>query len=181
MYKKHGVLALFLLLIVILVLKPRVIFNLYNNILGRLFLIGVIVFFTTCNVVLGLLVGLCLIIVSNLFFTEGMDNLNTDSKPIIQSGLTIGDDNAVSSTDAKVVVTTKAEENGVTVDGSKISDLQAKAQAQGVDRQTVQESIEAKSSKTIPVDKSNFKSTEVSPNESDSSVTEGFVEKYASF
>ena len=138
MYKKHGILGLFLLLVVILVLKPRIIFNMYNNILGRVVLIGIVLFFTTCNVALGLLAALCLIIVSNMFFMvgvniEGLTNLDNESEPnMIQPGLTIGDDNASSTdTNDKLNVITKekakakANANGITVtgDGSKLSDL----------------------------------------------------------
>ena len=81
MYKKYGIFGLFLLLVVALILKPRVLFNLYRNILGRVVLIAVVIFFTMFNVTLGLLAALCLIIASNMFFMEGFDNE------------TIGDDN----------------------------------------------------------------------------------------
>ena len=184
MYKKYGIFGLFLLLVVILVIKPRVIFNLYNNILGRVVLIGVVLFFTISNITLGLLAALCLIIVSNMFFMEGMDNLNSMDKSMIQSGLTIGDDNAVSPSGTQIQVTTKDQikTKVEAKDGSTISELQSQAAAQGVDRQTVQETIQAKSSKTIPVDKSNFKSDDVSPNEpTTSATTEGFYNKYAKF
>jgi len=174
MYKNYGIFGLFLLLVVILVIKPRVLFNLYNNILGRVLLIGVILFFTISNITLGLLAALCLIIVSNMFFMEGMDNLN------LESGLTIGDDNAVTPSESQVQVITKEQVKAK--DGSKISELQSQAAEQGVDRQSIQESIESKSSKTIPVDKSNFKSDDVSPNEpTTSATTEGFYNKYAKF
>jgi hypothetical protein len=199
MYKKHGILGLFLLLVVILVLKPRIILNMYNNILGRVLLIGLVLFFTTCNVALGLLAALCLIIVSNMFFMggvnmEGLTNLDneSDTNQMDQAGLTIGDD-TVSATDtnAKLKVITKAKASGMTItgDGSKLSELQAQAQEQGesegVDRQTVQETIQSKSSKSIPVDKTNFESTEVEASEPTTSVTESFSNKktmgYASF
>jgi len=178
MYKNYGIFGLFLLLVVILVIQPRFIFNLCNNILGRLLLIGVVLFFTISNITLGLLAALCLIIVSNMFFIEGMDNLN------LESGLTIGDDNAVTPYESQVQVTTKEQikAKGESKIGSKISELQSQAEAQGVDRQTIQESIQAKSSKTIPVNKSNFNSDDVSPSEpTTSATTEGFYNKYAKF
>jgi hypothetical protein len=190
----HGILGLFLLLVIILVLKPRFILNMYNNILGRVLLIGVVIFFTTCNVALGLLAGLCLIIVSNTFFMEGLTNLDDQSNPdnMVQPGLTIGDDNVTSDDPASklnVITKAKAKENadGTTVIGDdlKLSEIQAEAQSQGVDRQTIQETIQSKSSKAIPVEKSNFESTEVKANESSTSVTEGFCNKkpigYANF
>jgi hypothetical protein len=191
MYKKQGILGLFLLLVVILVLKPRIILNMYNNILGRVVLIGLVLFFTTCHVALGLLAALCLIIVSNMFFMvgsniEGLTNLDNESEPnMIQPGLTIGDDNTSSTnTNDKLKVITKAKAkanaNGITVtgDGSKLSELQAQAQEEGVDRQTVQETIQSKSSKAIPVDKSKFESNEVQASEPTTSVTESFNNKH---
>jgi hypothetical protein len=178
MYQKHGIVGLFLLLVAILIVKPRVFYNLYNHILGRVLLIGVIIFFTTFNVTLGLFAALCLIIASNMFFIEGLSNLN-EGDPMIKPGTTIGDDNEVSSSsDAKLTVTTKAKakakEKG---DGSKISELQEQAEAQGVDRQTIHETIQAKSSKTIPTNPASFASEDVSPSETTSSV-DGFHNKY---
>jgi hypothetical protein len=186
MYKKHGILGLFLLLVVILVLKPGIILNMYDNILGRVVLIGIVVFFTTCNVALGLLAALCFIIISNVFFMvgsntniEGLTNLD-NPQAMIKPGLTIGDDN-VSSTDTnnKLKVITKAKANGITItgNGSKLSEIQAQAEEQGVDRQTLQETIQSKSSKSIPVDKTKFESTEVQANEQTTSVSEGFSNK----
>ena len=157
MYKKHGILGLFLLLIVILVLKPKFILNMYNNILGRVLLIGLVLFFTTYNVALGLLAALCLIIVSNMFFMEGLDNM------------TIGDDNVVSPDEAKIKVSTRAEKE----------EKEKEEEVVGVDRQRVHETIQPKSSKTIPVDKNIFNSEDVSPNESSSQVLEGLMNKYA--
>jgi hypothetical protein len=183
MYKKHGILGLFLLLVVILVLKPRIILNMYDNILGRVVLIGIVVFFTTCNVALGLLAALCLIIISNIFSIVGsnMEGLTNLDDGTTQPGLTIGDDN-VSPTDTndKLKVITKAKANAITGDGSKLSEIQAQSQAaaeEGIDRQTVQETIQSKSSKSIPVDKTKFESTEVQASEPTTNVTEGFSNK----
>ena len=169
MYQKHGISGLFLLLVVILIVKPRVFYNLYNHILGRVLLIGVVIFFTLCNVTLGLLAALCLIVASNMFLIEGLDNLHSST------GTTIGDDNALTSSDAKLTVTTKAESKDK--DGQKINELDA----QGVDRQTIHETIQAKSSKTIPVDAKIFNSEDVKPSETSSTVVEGFINKYAKF
>jgi hypothetical protein len=179
MYQKHGIVGLFLLLVAILIVKPRVFYNLYNHILGRVLLIGVIIFFTTFNVTLGLFAALCLIIASNMFFIEGLSNLN-EGDAMIKPGTTIGDDNEVSSSsDAKLTVTTKAKDRdkGSKGDGSKISELQEQAEEQGVDRQTIHETIQAKSSKTIPTNPASFASEDVSPSETTSSV-DGFHNKY---
>jgi hypothetical protein len=196
MYNKHGILGLFILLVIILMLKPRVIFNLHNNILGRVVLIGVVLFFTMNNVTLGLLTALCLIIASNMFFMEGLTNLSGNETPMIQPGLTkgsgaltVGDDNIdgslnngnTISVETKEQVKAKAIASGK--DGAKISELQEQAQTggqtQGVDRTSIQESIQAKNPKTIPVDKSVFRSEEVSA--SDPTTTEPFVSSYSKF
>ena len=154
---KNGILGLFVLLVIILMIKPRVFYNLYNHILGRVLLIGVVLFFTMFNVTLGLLAALCLIIVSNMFFMEGLDNM------------TIGDDNVVSPDEAKIKVSTRAEKE----------EKEKEEEVVGVDRQRVHETIQPKSSKTIPVDKNIFNSEDVSPNESSSQVLEGLMNKYA--
>ena len=60
--------ALFLLIVAIVAVKPDIINDLYGNILGRIVLIAIILFFTIHNTTLGLLVALCLIVASNQFF-----------------------------------------------------------------------------------------------------------------
>lgn len=176
MYKKCGIVCLFLLLIVALILKPRVLFNLHRNILGRVVLIGVVLFFTMFNVTLGLLAALCLIIASNMFFMEGFDNV------------TIGDDNADGSLNDGTTITVETKDKmkeKMKEKAKKLSELQAQAQAEadseGVDRPSIHDSIQPKSSKTIPVDKSKFSSDEVSPSESTATTTstETFVSSYA--
>ena len=184
MYEKHGILGLFLLLVVALILKPSVLFNLHKNILGRVVLIGVVLFFTMFNVTLGLLAALCLIIASNMFFMEGLTNLNGDEKSMIQPGLTVGDDTVPSdgkiSVETKEKVRSKAQTKASDSDVT-ISELQEKSQegGLGVDRTAIQETIEPKSSKSIPTDKSIFRSEEVSA--SDPMTTEPFVSSYSKF
>ena len=197
MYKMHGILGLFLLLVIILMLKPRVLFNLYNNILGRVVLIGVVLFFTTCNITLGLLAALCLIIVSNMFFMEGLTNLDGDNNSMIHRASTegsrastegsrastIGEDNedGTINTGDKITVETKEQVKAnvkakvSSNDGATISELQE----QGVDRASIDESIRPKKPSSIPVDKSVFRSEEVSA--SDPATTEPFVSSYSIF
>jgi hypothetical protein len=178
MYKTFGILGLFLLLVIILIINPLVIHTAYNNILGRIILIGIVIFCSMNNVTLGLLAALCLIIASNMFFTqgsynlfEGLENINTNT-----SGLTIGDDTQTSTTsDQKVNIITNALSNTKKSDSSKISELKAQAESQGVDRQAIQESIQPKSSKSLNVDKTTFSSEDVSPNDS---TKEGFGSQY---
>ena len=73
--KSQSIGALFLALVLILGLNPKIINNIYDNILGRIFLICVVIFFSINSVTLGLLVVLIIIIASNQFgsFTEGFE------------------------------------------------------------------------------------------------------------
>ena len=170
MYKNNGILGLFLILVVAMILNPKVLFNLYNNILGRIVLIGMVLFFTMFNVTLGLFGALCLIIASNMFLTEGLDNL------------TVGEDNIPSSGRVSVETKEKVRSNAETkAAGSDltIGDLQAQAQSGGIDKESIHNSIQSMSSKSIPTDKSNFRSEEVSPSES--TTTEPFMSSYANF
>ena len=74
--------ALFLLIVAVVIVNPSIINDLYDNILGRIVLIAIILFFTMHNTTLGLLVALCLIAASNQFFgvnkmrIEGLEPLN---------------------------------------------------------------------------------------------------------
>jgi hypothetical protein len=79
MQKIQFLIGLFVLIVVVLVLNPRVINDIHKTILGRIMLIGLVIFFTAHNTTLGLLVALCLIIAINMFFMEGIDE--TLSKP----------------------------------------------------------------------------------------------------
>jgi len=163
-------------LVITLMVKPRIIYDIYDNILGRFVLIAIIIFLTTHNVTVGLLAALCLIISSNMFFTEGLENMEDTT------GVTIGDDNAVNtvSSDKKIIVTSKVMNEGTTTDGAKISELksqlQSVAEENGIDRQTVEESIRSKSSKSLPVNNSSQTSTDVQPNEP--TTTESFSSMY---
>ena len=174
-------LALFIAFLLIIVWKPGHIYDTYQqSILGRIVLIGVVIFFAKENMVLGLLAALILIAVSNQFGMriEGLDTMPT----------TIGDDNATvtatASTTSAIPVTTTAsaatantniDEQAKKVDEikKKLSDLKAKLDEDGVDREDIKDAIKAKPSNSMPVDKSAVSSTEdVAPAES--STKEGF-------
>jgi hypothetical protein len=172
MYKKFGVLGLFLMLISILIVNPLVIYNVYNNILGRVILIIIVIFLTINSVTLGLLAALCLIIASNMYFIEGLENMN------MIDGVTIGDDNVntSSSSDKKIRVITSSTKIHHPTKDSKISELKSIAQEDGVDRQTIEESIRSKSSDTLPTSENSQNSDDVQPSES--TKTEGFSSLY---
>lgn len=85
--KMQGVLGLFILLVIILIISPGFYNNLYNNILGRVVLISLLLFFATNNVTLGLLVALIIIIGTNMYFVEGLSvNSNTGTSTVTSSG-----------------------------------------------------------------------------------------------
>jgi hypothetical protein len=77
--KMHGVSGLFVLLVIILMVKPIFYNNMYNNVLGRVVLIAILLFCATNSVTLGLLVALIIIIGTNISFVEGMKNDDTSS------------------------------------------------------------------------------------------------------
>ena len=62
--KTHGLFILFILLILLLVFKPDIIKNMYNTFLGRLILVGIVIFFAMNNMTLGLLTAFVFIIFS---------------------------------------------------------------------------------------------------------------------
>jgi len=140
MQKIQFLIGLFVLIVVVLVLNPRVINDIHKTILGRIMLIGLVIFFTAHNTTLGLLVALCLIIAINMFFMEGMEGATT-----------IGDDNVTpATTEPKINVSTTAPKE------EEDKDV-------GVDKQTVHESIQPVESAAIPVNKSDFSSVDVAP------------------
>ena len=73
--KTKSIGALFVALVIILAVNPKVINNIYGTILGRLFLVCVVIFFAMNNTTLGLLVVLVIITALNQFgsFTEGFE------------------------------------------------------------------------------------------------------------
>lgn len=136
----QGMICVFTLLCIILAVNPRIIKNIYNTILGRIVLLAIIAFISMNNVTLGLLFTLCLIIILHRFgnFAEGMESQ------------TIGDDNAPSTDSAtkiKVITTPTV---------SELKDkIAAMAGGQGVDIQSMQQTIRPVDSKTLPISNNN--------------------------
>jgi hypothetical protein len=154
--------ALFLVLVVILALNPKIINNIYENVLGRIFLICVVIFFSINNATLGLLAVLVIITGLNQMgsFTEGF----TEGQPVLTKG---------------AVDNVKPLINKV----KKISNLkEEKAEGStGVNLQYLRNTTMAKDSNTIPVDKKMNSSEEVSPSTSsmlNPSVKENFSSLY---
>lgn len=139
--KIHGVQGLFLLLVLVLVISPKTIKNVYDTILGRLVLICIIVFFTIHNATLGLLVALIVIISSNLFLFEGIENMPT--------------------TDGTINVVTDAKDAKDDKYKNMVTKIKAIVDEDGVDKITIQDSVRSKDSKTLPI--SNPSSDDVAP------------------
>jgi len=179
--KTKAIFGLFVALIIILALNPRILNNIYSTILGRLALIGIVIFFSMNNVILGLLVALAIITASNQFgsfvegsFVEGMDTM----------AQTIGEDNTPITGQQVVLTKTALPADSVK---QKISELKASTNAStGVDKETIRNSIMPKDSKTIKLDPNMMKNDDVNAYDQSmltntSSMTEGFCPYAATF
>jgi hypothetical protein len=146
--KTHSIVAIFIALVVILAINPKMVNTLYSSVLGRLFLISIVILLSMKNVTLGLLVALTIISGLNQFgsfvegsFVEGFE------------ATTVGEDN-VDATGKQIVLTNAAQNQGTTVNSAKqkISDLKAQAATNGVDKEDIKAALQAKDSSTIPTD-----------------------------
>jgi hypothetical protein len=153
---------LVLLIFTLMLLNPYYVYSLYDTVLGRLILLLVLLLLTLNNIVYGLIFVLCIVICVNMFFVEGMTN-NT-------SGITIGEENVANKKD-KIIVLTKMAQNesqGKIDSNESKSDLNESEDMKknGIDLQTIEDSIKSINSNTIPIDKSSFKEKqEINPND----------------
>lgn len=159
MLKSKVITALFIALIIILVVNPKIVNNIYSSILGRVVLIIGVVFLASNNLTFGLLVVLAIISALNQFgpITEGME--------------TIGEDNVVSTGEQKVLTKDAVKR--------KISEIKAEAEADGIDKEDIKNAIMSKDSNVLPVDPNSKSSEEVNAFKQSmltnkSSLTEGF-------
>ena len=169
--KMNSILALFIVLVIILFINPRIIFNIYSTIIGRLILLCIVIFLAMNNVTLGLLVAFIIIIVLNEYgsLTEGFEN--TELPPTT----TVGEENVPITGQQKVLTKTATK---------KLSELKEEA-SMGIDQEDIKNAIAAKNSNTIPLDPNTMSSEDVSahaPNmiSNSSSLTEGFCPYAAS-
>jgi hypothetical protein len=168
--KTKSIAALFVALVIILAVNPKVVNNIYGSFLGRLFLVGIVIFLTMNNKTLGLLATLAIITALNQFgsLVEGMEN---------ETPTTIGDNN--DDTTGSQPVLTKDSVNNIAK--KRISELKQTTTDEtiGVNKEDIKTAIMSKNSKTIPVDKNMTSSTEVAASSSSmlnpsSSTLEGF-------
>ena len=166
--KIHGLGFLFIMLIVVLIVSPRSLNNLYNNTLGRVALIALIIFFAMNNVTLGLLAALCVIIASNMYMFEGMENMTEDEKNKLKDKVTTITTTIPTSTTTPSTTTPSTTTPSTTTPSTTTPGT-------GVDKEAIKDAIQAKASNAIQVAKSDFASTEVEPTTAPSTTTqEGF-------
>jgi len=187
--KHNSIVALFFTLVLILVIKPNFIYRINSSILGRLFLICLLVFFAMYNVTLALLTVFIIIILLSKYdnFVEGMDNIETPD--------TIGEENVPITGKQQVLTKDAVKKDEIKQNiNDRISDLKAKAQQQtntsttantsdssmGMDKEDIKNAIQSMPANSIPTDKSMFNSNDnVQPLTSSmltnkSTLTEGF-------
>jgi hypothetical protein len=89
MQKIQVLFGLFILILIVMFMNPRIINDVNKSVLGRIALIGLVIYFTCHNTTLGLLVALCLIIGINMFVMEGIDETlaqeEEEEKPVTMS------------------------------------------------------------------------------------------------
>lgn len=160
--KMNILVGLFLVLLLILVINPRIIMGLYSSILGRVVLILVVVFFSMNNITLGLLTALVVIIASNMFLTEGLDNMDNTSTTTTST---------TSSTAPPSPEALQAKKDELK---QKLDD-KLNGNNTGVDLETIKNSVQSKSSNSLPATTSTTSTTEPAP-----SSQEAFRSMYAS-
>jgi len=153
----HGLWFLFVVLVVILIVNPLAIHKIYNNILGRVALIALLIFFAMNNVTLVLLVALCIIIATNMYMFEGLENMDETSTPASMPEVTdkMAADKMVADKMAAEKKTAEKKEGVIPSDTMAASD-----NTDGVDREAVKSSLESKPAHSMPVNKFDFSSTE---------------------
>ena len=155
--KMHGLGFLFVMLVVVLIVNPRAIHNMYNNILGRVVLIALLILFSMNNVTLGLLVALCIIIATNMYMFEGLENMPVDAKPVDAKPVD-------AKPDTVNVVTTTTDANANTDDmKDKLKKETTSTSTDGVDKVAMESTLQSKPANSMPVSKNDFSSDEVEP------------------
>ena len=198
--KKHCLCLIFAVLVIVLIVSPRYINQMYNNILGRVGLIALIIFCAMNNVTLGLLVALCIIIATNMYMFEGFDNASIGTGANIDPNLIGTGQNianlkqqlqqaqaasaatpatATSTAAPSTTTATAAPSTDTTTPTSTSTSNATSATATttatpttGVDRESVKQALQSKSSNTMGVNKGMFSSTEVNPSTAPSSTTQ---------
>ena len=152
-----GAFAILFGMVIILAINPRFIYSIYDNILGRIVLIGIVLFLTMNNTTLGLLATLVIIISLNQFstFVEGMENATTDTTQTTGTSQTIGDDNVPNTGNVKVLtksaISSLSNGQNTNQTNQTISALKEKAASAGIDKEDIKNAIASKSEKEFPI------------------------------
>ena len=162
--KMHILAGLLVFLILILLINPSVFRNMYSSILGRICLVFVVIFFAMNSVTLGLLTALVIILASNMFMREGIDNMDTTSTSTTSSTPMTTDTTSMAN-----AIQNKKDSNS---DASSSLPVQPSSTS-GVDLETIKQAIQPAASSTLPVQPPSS-SENVSP-----SSTEPFSSRYA--
>ena len=81
--KTQSIGVIFVVLIIILALNSKLVNNIYSSVLGRVFLICLVIFFAMNNTTLGLLSALAIITASNQFGSFVVRPLNQTPNSIL--------------------------------------------------------------------------------------------------
>lgn len=151
--------ALFVALVIILAVNPRILNDIYGSILGRLLLVCLVIFFAMHNITLGLLVALAIIVSLNEFgsFVENMENISPPT--------TIGEDN-INNNVGQTILTKSATENAKKNMINVKQPIPEQNDSPGIDKEDIKAAIMSKDSKQIPVDPSMNSSSEVNASSS---------------
>jgi len=149
--KIQSIGALFVALVIILAINPTIVHNMYGSILGRLFLILIVIFFAINNITLGLLIVLTIITALNQYGSFVEATLPLVEGMEVGTPVTVGEDNT-NVTGVQKVLT----ENSISELKKKKSD-----ETIGIDKEDMKMTMMAKNSNEIPLDPKMNKSDEV--------------------
>lgn len=144
---------MFILLIIISWINPELIYNLNKFYVGKLVILIIIVFFSSCNIILGLLTILMyfLILDKYRYVIEGMSN-----EEQIKTENTIGEikENVKEEgNEEKEVGEKESKKNKIIISTSNIN-------SNGIDIQDIRDSIASKDSNSLPLNRNIFKSSD---------------------
>lgn len=125
--KIHVLMILFIILVLVLVVNPSIIKNMYSSFLGRIMLVFIVLFFAMNNMTLGLLTALVFIIMSNMILInqEGLETMDDVS------------DTTITGTGTGTNDTTPSKE-------------EKDKSVNNIDMEIIKESLKSLSSNTIP-------------------------------
>lgn len=139
----------FILILIISFFNPELIYNLNKSFIGKLIILIVIIFFSSANIVLGLLTIFMYFVILDKYryVIEGMTTEET-----ITTENTIGE---IKNNKTKKLKDSQEK----TKDNNKII-ISTSDNSNGVDIQDIRDSIASKDSNSLPINKNTFKSSD---------------------